>query len=135
MFSWIAKLFRSKPVVCEWNGKNYPLTMKGKTADELRTLFNEYAPKAPICVGCEEIIFPGTPVAYVTPGIVYSSECPEPITITKTGLAHFSRSCTQDGNFCGWVTEEGKVRSPFGDDFSVQGRIQRTGEIQIINLE
>ena len=137
MFAWLKRLFQPRPltVICEWGGKSYPITMRCKTAEEVRVIFNEYAPKAPVCIGCGELIFPHTPVSYQTPGTVMTTDgqTVKTVEITTTGLAHLSRQCTPDPNFCGWVTEDGKVNSPYGEDFSIMERARRTGEVQIVS--
>jgi hypothetical protein len=112
-------LFRRKEkgVQCEWRGHTYEISIRGVTdPEEVSRRFAAYAPKAPVCVTCGRILLPGEPVSYLTPGLVISTAFPETITIEKEGPAHFTRECSPSPNFCGYVTEEGAVATPFTED-------------------
>lgn len=122
-----------KGIWCEWNGQAYNISIQGVAdPEEVQRRFAAYAPKAPVCVTCGRIILPGMPVSLLTPGRVLRSDSPEPIEITQEGLAHHTPDCAVASNFCGWVTEEGHVLTPFADGPSAADVVLKTGKGMII---
>lgn len=121
-----------KSVRCEWNGQVYEIN--GVTnPNEMTRKFAAYAPKAPVCVTCGRILLPGEPASYQTPGLVISTGFPEPLKIEKEGFTHCTRSCSSSLNFCGWVDDEGQIRSPFPDDApTAEHYVMRTGQPVIL---
>lgn len=74
------------------DGQHYSFKGKG-TKEEFTKWFSEYAKKAPSCITCGRIIFPGSPVG----------EC-------NKGLMHMNFDCCPSGGFfVGHLDNEGKI--------------------------
>jgi hypothetical protein len=101
-----------------WNGVEYRLRGKG-TGAEFDQWFNEYAPKAPVCISCNRIIFPGTIVG----------RCEE-------GFMHLGSDCCPDGSyFVGRIDQNGQLIKAFEEGLTAAHEVFRTGKSVYINSD
>lgn len=82
----------------DYDGQHYSFEGKG-TEKEFKDWFCEYLKKAPKCITCDQIIFPGSAVGECNKGVMHDGpDC-----------------CPSGGFFVGHIDKEGKIIPAFPD--------------------